>query len=296
MAMSAAESVSESAPKLPRLPDPATIDDVITTLDQVLEWSIAAPSTIGYFAAIYKRVTVAIRQAARDGEFANGPLIEELDVAFGQRYFSALNGYFYPDDYPAVTLPWEVAFLGSASGKATMLQHMMAGLNAHITFDLGVALVKVAPTALDDLEGDYRRVNALLCSQIPGMLGIIATLSPEVRLIRRLFPGEILVLRRMLTKLRESAWLFAIHMALHPEKERERRVNQSSWTAAMGAWYLHPPRRLTAVPVLVRAISRKESRDIPTNLRALQGITDTPATLMPAFLPPPKRQARTSRA
>jgi len=159
-----------------------------------------------------------------------------------------------------------------------------------------VALVKVAPTALDDLEGDYRRVNALLCSQIPGMLGIIATLSPEVRLIRRLFPGEILVLRRMLTKLRESAWLFAIHMAMHPEKERERRVNQSSWTAAMGAWYLHPPRRLTPVPVLVRAISRRESRDIPANLRALQGITETPQELIPAFLPPPKRQERTSRA
>jgi hypothetical protein len=294
MATSASESAAGPSPALPRLPDPVTIDDVIDTLDRILEWSIAASSTIGYFAAIYKRVTVAIRQAAENGEFANGPLIEELDVAFAQRYFSALNSFFYPDDYAAVTLPWEVAFLGSASGKATMLQHMMAGLNAHITFDLGLALVKVAPNALQDLEGDYHRVNALLCSQIPGMLDIVGTLSPQVLLIRRLLPGEIIVLKRMLTKLRESAWLFAINMAMHPDKERERRVNQSSWTAAMGAWYLHPPRRLRPVPVLVRAIARRESRDIPTNLQALQGLTEEPARLNPVFLP--KAQASTSRA
>ena len=287
-------STPDTAPALPRLPDPATIDDVINTLDRILEWSIAAPSTIGYFAAIYKRVTVAIRQASRNGEFANGPLIEELDVAFAQRYFTALNGFFYPNDYPPVTLPWEVAFLGGVSRKATMLQHMMAGLNAHITFDLGVALVKVAPTALNDIEGDYHRVNALLCSQIPGMLGLVGTLSPEVKLIRRVFPGEVFVLKRMLTKLRESAWLFAIHMAMHPDKERERRINQSSWTAAMGAWYLHPPPRLAPVPVLVRRISRRESRDIATNLIALQGLTEEPARLNLMFLP--KDQARTSRA
>lgn len=295
MAASASQSASESAPSaLPRLPDPTTIDDVIATLDRVLQWAIEAPSTIGYFAAIYKRVTVAIRHAARNGEFADGALVEELDVAFGQRYFDALNGFFYPDEYPPVTLPWEVAFLGSTDGNATMLQHIMAGLNAHITFDLGMALVKVAPTALDDLQGDYHRVNALLCSQLPGMLDVIATLSPELGIVHRYFPGEMRVLTRMLTKLRESAWLFAIHMAMHPETQRERRVNQSSWTAAMGAWYLDPPRRLTPVPVLVRAISRRESRDIATNLQALQDISHLPDKLNPVFLP--KRQAIRVRA
>ena len=125
-----------------------------------------------------------------------------------------------------------------------MLQHMMAGLNAHITFDLGLALIVVAANSLDKLEGDYHRVNGILCSQIPGMLDIVQTLSPELRLIRWLIPNEIWLLKRMLTKLRQSAWLFAIYLAMHPDKAQAKRVNQSAWTAAMGAWYLHPPLKL----------------------------------------------------
>lgn len=93
-------------PYLARLEEPRTIDDVVHTLGQIVDWSIKAESHIGYFAALYKRITLAIRQAVGDGVFDNGRLIEELDVAFGRRYFNALNAYFYPDKYQDLTLPW----------------------------------------------------------------------------------------------------------------------------------------------------------------------------------------------
>ncbi len=66
-----------------------------------------------------------------------------------------------------------------------MLQHMMAGLNAHITFDLGLATLAIAGK-LDTLADDFNRVNALLCSQIPGILDVVEQLSPELRWTRRL--------------------------------------------------------------------------------------------------------------
>ena len=271
---------------LDRVEEPGSIDDVLRTIDQVLDWSINAQSNIGYFATLYKRVTVAIRDAINEGVFDDGRRMEQLDVAFARRYFNALNAFFYPDEYQGPTLPWEVAFVGDRNDQAIILQHMMTGLNAHITFDLGLAVLAVAANSLDTLENDFNRVNALLCSQIPGILDVVEQLSPEFRVIRRVLPSavEVALLKRMVTKLRRSAWYFAIYMDLHPESARERRVNQASWTAATGAWYLQPPARLTPFPILVRAIAKRESRNVAGNLRALETVKNTPEKLDKAYL------------
>jgi hypothetical protein len=55
-------------------------------------------------------------------------------------------------------------------------------------------------------------------------------------------------------------------------------------TAAMGAWYLQPPTRFTPFPMLVRAIAKRESRDVAANLRALATIKNTPEKLDKSYL------------
>jgi hypothetical protein len=85
-------------------------------------------------------------------------------------------------------------------------------------------------------------------------------------------------------KMRKGAWLFAIYMALHPENAEQKRVHQAAWTAAMGAWYLQPPARLTPFPVLVRAVAKHESRNVADNIRALEGIANTPDKLDKSYL------------
>jgi hypothetical protein len=143
-----------------RLEQPKNIGDVIRNLDQIIEWSIKAESHIGYFTVIYKRVTVAIREAINQGVFDNGSRIEQLDVAFGRRYFNALNAYFERDSSQGLTLPWAVAFVGDQDDQAIILQYMLAGLNAHITFDLGLGLLAVAGNLDERLPA--RRRPALL--------------------------------------------------------------------------------------------------------------------------------------
>jgi len=272
------------SPRLDRLEEPRTLDDSLRGIDQVVDWAIKADSHIGYFAALYKRITLAIQAAINEGVFDDGDRIEQLGIVFSQRYFSSLNAYFYPDEYQGLTLPWGVSFVGDQNHTAIMLQHMMAGLNAHIVFDLGLATFAVAGNALDKLENDFNRVNALLCSQIPGILDVVQQLSPDLRWIRRLVPDEVGLLKRALTKLRRGAWLFAIYMAMHPQSGREKTVNHEAWTAAAGSWYLQPSARWTPFPVLVRVIARRESRDVAANIRALEGITNSPAKLNKAYL------------
>jgi Family of unknown function (DUF5995) len=279
-------STLRAEPSPPRLGPVQTLGEVAQDIDRVIEWSIQAQSAIGYFAVLYKRVTVAIAEAIDDGLFDDGPRMEQLALAFARRYFGALNGFFYPGQHDDPSLPWEVSFVGDQrpDNQSTMLQHMMTGINAHITFDLGLSAVTIAPDSLAALENDFNRVNALLCSQIPGMLDIVEQLSPTVRTIRRLVPNEVGLLKRMLMKQRTSAWYFAVSMAINPQHARERRVNQESWSAALGAWYLQPPARLTAFPLLVRAIAKRESHDVEANILALQGTGSSPVKMAHACL------------
>jgi hypothetical protein len=73
----------------------------------------------------------------------------------------------------------------------------------------------------------------------------------------------------VLRKFRKSCWLFAIYLAVHPDKVREKTVNQMAWTAALCAWYLHPPEYWRLTPAIIRAIAKRECRDTADNLRAL---------------------------
>jgi hypothetical protein len=259
-----------------RLDVPETVDDVLNNIDQVIEWAIKAESHIGYFAVLYRRTTLAIRDAVKAGEFEDGPRMEALDVAFARRYFNALNAYFYPGAGEGATLPWAVAFLGDHDGKAIILQHLMAGLNAHITFDLGLAVYAVAADSMQSLAADYYKVNKILFKQLPDVLKVIDTLSPEIRWTRWLVPGEIQVLDRSLAQLRKGAWHFAFHLATHRPSVTQRTVHQEAWAAAVGSWYLQPPARFTPFPALVRKIGKHECRDVASNLQALQDVSNSP--------------------
>src|SRR5690349_12370825 len=140
-----------------RLEEAKTVDDVLRNLSQIVDWAIKAESTIGYFAVLCKRSDIAIRKALNDGKFHDRRRMEQFVVLVAQRYFDALNAYFEPGS--SLTLPWEVAFVGHEDSQTTMLQQMMAGLNAHLCYDIGVAAVAIAPDSLDTLEHDFNLIN-----------------------------------------------------------------------------------------------------------------------------------------
>jgi hypothetical protein len=263
---------------LQRLEEPETIDDVVRNLDRIIEWSINAESPIGYFTVIYKRVTVAIREAIDEGVFDNGNRIEQLDVAFGRRYFDALNAYFHPDTFQGLTLPWAVAFVGDQDDQAIILQYMLAGLNAHISFDLGLGLVAVAGNSLDTLTADYQRVGNLLCAQIPDIVKVIDQLSPELRLTRWLLPDAVGLMKDALTKLREGAWHFAIYMAMNPQNATAKALHQEASTAVLSSWYLQPTDLWTPLPRIIRAVAKHESDDVAANIKAFEDVSNRPDT------------------
>jgi hypothetical protein len=148
----------EMTTPLVQLAQAKDIDDVLSNVAQIIDWASTEQSPIGYFAVVYQRVTLAVQKAINTPKkFEDPTLVADLDVAFAQRYFDALNGFFDPNAAGGLTLPWEIAFLGAKDEQAIILQHLLIAFNAHISFDLGMACCTVARNSLKALQGDFYR-------------------------------------------------------------------------------------------------------------------------------------------
>ena len=68
-----------------------TITEVIQHLDEILKWSRNNHSRLGYFAALYRAVTVSVKEKLGTGFFDDDARLERVGVAFANRYFEAFS-------------------------------------------------------------------------------------------------------------------------------------------------------------------------------------------------------------
>jgi hypothetical protein len=141
-----------------------TVAEVIARLDEIIRWAIAHESRLGYFAALYNRVTERVRDGIAAGEFADGPRMERLDVCFANRYLDAFDRH-RAGDLPSRS--WLLAFQSAQRTDLPPLVHLLLGMNAHINLDLGVAAARTCPgPSIEGLRGDFDRINTLLASLV----------------------------------------------------------------------------------------------------------------------------------
>ena len=119
------------------------INEVIAHLTTIIEWAREHNSRIGYFPALYRKVTQEVKRGIERGDFEDGERMERLDVLFANRYLEAFD-QFQRGETP--TRSWQFAFDAAGQWWPIVLQHLLLGINAHINYDLVLALVDV----LDD--------------------------------------------------------------------------------------------------------------------------------------------------
>jgi hypothetical protein len=221
---------------------------------------VANESRLGYFGTLYKRITVSIKKNLPN--FQDPARMERLDVTFASRYFAALNAWFWPAQFPPLGHAWRVAFQAAALPQPILVQHMLAGVNAHIDLDLGIAAAEVSPgTALTALESDFTLVNKVLAQEVAGVLDEIDELSPTLAAIYDLFASlETRVVDDVLDVSRAAAWSFATELAL---------LDRGAWPASIarrdaevaeaGTRILAPPE---TVARLLEAVALLETRDV----------------------------------
>lgn len=135
------------------------IKEVIAHLEEIIANSIAQESRLGYFAALYKRVTKKVEEGIANGEFKDSKAMEKLDVVFANRYLTAYENY---KNGKEITQSWQVAFKASKSRRPLVLQHLFVGMNAHISLDLGIAAYEVYGDDLERNKPDFDKINEIL--------------------------------------------------------------------------------------------------------------------------------------
>lgn len=189
-----------------------TIEEVIARLEGIIEECIATRSRLGYFAALYNRVTLAVREGIRQGAFDDGPRMERLDVTFANRYLTAY-GQYRSGELPSRA--WLKAFEAAENPDLVVLQHLLIGMNAHINLDLAVAAVRTSPgTQLAPLQPDFDRINTVLAKLTPVVEQEIDQESPFFKKLTQFAPAlELKAVGFAMDEAREAAWSFAQKLA-----------------------------------------------------------------------------------
>jgi hypothetical protein len=211
-----------------------SIDEVITCVDAILERTVAAGDRRGYFAALYKRVMLRVRDGLQQGEFEDVARMERLDVIFANRYLDAYDGYAQGAPVPRV---WRRAFDAARRDGLLVVQHLLLGMNAHITLDLGIAAAAAAPGAeLDQLKGDFDKINDVLASLVgtveDELITIVGRWEPPagsaLRIAERVCGGrERTAMSLLIDGARAAAWHFARELVqLDPDEARARVRHQ----------------------------------------------------------------------
>lgn len=201
-----------------------TIDEVIEQLETIIGWARSRSSRVGYFAALYRKVTIKVKEGIASGFFEDGERMERLDVVFANRYLEALEGL---QKNSVLTRSWKFAFEASQTWWPIVLQHLLLGMNAHINLDLGIAAARISPdSAVRDLKNDFMKINDILAALVDGIQRELAEIWPVLALLDRVGgrTDEVLVNFSM-TKARDHAWRVAESLAPLGEADRTATID-----------------------------------------------------------------------
>ena len=256
-----------------------TIDDVLDRLDTIIAQSEHDGDRIGYFAALYRRFTAAVRDAVRAGEFLDAGRMERLDVTFASRYFEAL------DDYRAgrtISRTWLVAFDACRESEPTILQHLYTGLTAHQLLDLGIAAAETAPGArIADLRGDFEHINQIVSRLMREVNATIGAISPWIGVIDRAFGLEYASINKIgIAVARDLAWRSAMQLAPLDVLSRAPVIARIDTRAAFVADLLARPK--AGLKFVSRLIRAREPNDVSDVIRRLRGTNGAGAPAPPA--------------
>jgi len=201
-----------------------TIDDVISALDTIVQQSYDNSSRLGYFAALYRRVTEAVRDGLASGRFQNGPLLEKLDIIFASRYLDEQAAF---QSGGMATRSWMAAFHACDDANLLILQQLLSGMNAHINLDLSIAAAQTCPGAqLPQLKPDFDVINNVLAEQTGAVEAEIAAVSPLIGDLEKIgLRTQTSIINFSIQAARDNAWFIAEGLASEPSALHDATIS-----------------------------------------------------------------------
>jgi hypothetical protein len=240
---------------------PTTVDGVVNELDDVITESIKTNSRLGYFAALYRRMTMAIRDGINAGQFQDAARIEAVDVAFAGRYLAARQQYLAGELQGQA---WLQAYQAATEEKYSVLQQLLIAINPHIMIDLGVAVARTCPGAeLEGFKQDFGTINSIISGLMPIVDAELDQLSPLDRVIDHTI-GKLknAAINACIDEGRTSSWDFASSLAFMDLDAQCFVIGARDLRArVLGDLILDDP--------IATLAKKKDSADIAENIRVL---------------------------
>jgi hypothetical protein len=211
-------------------------DTPVTTRMQSLiqQWNEHADNR-ALFLNCYLLMTNNMLAAIDRREFDDPAWVDQLLCRFADYYFNALEAY---ERDPATTAAvWRLAHDAARNPDLTAIQKMLAGISAHINYDLVLALADVLRPEWDNLTDDRRaaryadhcRVNAVIGRSIDAVQDqVLDPAMPIIKIVDRLMgPLDEMMMSRLIAHWRDVVWQNAARLLdLDDDLARARLIHQ----------------------------------------------------------------------
>ena len=210
------------------MPESPAVDRMAT---QVQTWEDLADQRC-VFLSCYLLMTRNILSALDHQEFRDSAWVYQLMERFADYYFVALEAYERdPASAPAV---WQVAHDVTRAPNTLAVQKLMAGVNAHINYDLVLSLVDMLGPEWANLPADRRswrysdhcHVNAVIGRTIDAVQDqVLDPVMPLMKVIDEVLgPVDEMLVSHLITHWRETVWHNAMRLLEAGEPEDRARL------------------------------------------------------------------------
>ncbi|MYL50561.1 hypothetical protein GLV98_13770 [Halobacillus litoralis] len=151
--------------------EPQTLDPVILQMEEHLKTLEEHKDYNSVFQRVYLLMTKEMQKRLASDFFTDPIWMERLLIDFADRYFQAMDNFHSEKETPRC---WALAFHMAAQKQTFVLQDALLGINAHINYDLPLALhhiiseEKLWPDSRLMLHRrkDHERINIVLAELV----------------------------------------------------------------------------------------------------------------------------------
>lgn len=250
---------------MPRIAAALSLSKPYTTLDEALSALTVVDQTLreqhdrrAIFTTAYLVITGAINQRIKDSWFIDNEWVGQYAVCFANLYRHALLAYESGD--LALAKAWRFSFDTSAHNRGLLLQDLLLGVNAHINYDLALALHEVGiDPQRQERYRDHTAVNQVLQAATDRLQAQVCDLYAPILRVLDFAAGrwDEMLASFSVAKARENAWLTAVSLG-NARDEQERnglRAGLNDRAAVLSRLLLSPN---PVNPLLITALRQVE--------------------------------------
>lgn len=209
-----------------------TDDQVIDRMQMLIQHWEQSSDQEAVFLNCYLMMTRNMVAAINQQEFQDSEWVNRLLRHFADYYFTALDAYQRdPVSAPGV---WQLAHNAASDTNISAFQNLLLGVNAHINYDLVLALVDILRPEWENLSesqritrySDHCHVNNVIGRTVDAVQNqLLDPNMPLMELIDKLLgPVDEIIVSHLITHWRETVWEHALRLLAAQDADEQARL------------------------------------------------------------------------